>query len=162
VSMSHLPYWGTPSSTNAQYTSGDPDVVSQVGKLLPQRWGADGSTTVNIPDQIRRLPKETTHLVVSVGGNNAPTEASRLGMSFFGSPDVPPLKALDALADVSDDFESQYSSAACGLCEPYRALLHRGRENCKSTGGLGDGEGRPRNGNPRRGITGLSPRRFGA
>lgn len=95
--MSHLPYWGTPSSTNAQYTSGDPDVVSQVRKLLPQRWGADGSTTVNIPDQIRRLPKETTHLVVSVGGNNALTEASRLGISFFDSPDVPPFESARCL-----------------------------------------------------------------
>jgi len=56
--------------------------------------------------------------VLSVGGNNALTEASRLGISFFGLPDVPTSKALDTLADISGDFESQYRSAVDSCLRP--------------------------------------------
>ena len=114
--MPHLVLLGDSIFDNALYTRGGPDVASQVRKLLPPGWGVsllavDGSTTANILDQVARLPKDATHLVLSVGGNNALTEASRLGISFFNFPDTPTSKALDTLADVSDDFESQYRSA---------------------------------------------------
>lgn len=135
--MPHLVLLGDSIFDNAQYTSGGPDVVSQVRKLLPSGWAAslravDGSTTDNIPDQVQRLPKEATHLVLSVGGNNALTEASRLGISFFNFLSTPPAKSLDTLADVSDDFESQYRSAldAClrpglplGVCTIYNGCF---------------------------------------
>ena len=108
VSMRHLALLGDSIFDNAQYTSGGPDVASQVRKLLPSDWevsllAVDGSTTANIPDQVQRLPKEATHLVLSVGGNNALTEASRLGISFFGFPDVP---------------EGQYRSAVDSCLRP--------------------------------------------
>jgi len=114
--MPHLVLLGDSIFDNAQYTSGGPDVVSQVRHLLPSGWDAsllaiDGSTTINIPDQMQHLPKEATDLVVSVGGNNALTEASRLGISFFGMTGEPTSKALDSLADISDAFELQYRSA---------------------------------------------------
>ncbi len=78
----------------------------------------DGSTTLNIPDQVQRLPKEGTHLVLSVGGNNALTEASRLGISFFNFPGTSTSKALDSLADISADFEAQYRSAVDACLRP--------------------------------------------
>jgi len=123
ASMPHLVLLGDSIFDNAQYTSGGPDVVSQVRNLLPSGWCAsllavDGSTTVNIPDQIQRLPKECSHLVLSVGGNNALTEASRLGISFFGMTCEPTSKSLDALADISDAFESQYRSAVDACLRP--------------------------------------------
>jgi hypothetical protein len=135
--MPHLVLLGDSIFDNAQYTGGGPDVASQVRKLLPPGWGVsllavDGSTTANIPDQVQRLPREGTHLVLSVGGNNALTEASRLGISFFNFPGTPTSKALDTLADVSDDFESQYRSAvdAClqsrlplGVCTIYNGCF---------------------------------------
>ena len=88
--------------------------VRMGGIAAGRRW----STTVNIPDQVQRLPKEATHLVLSGGGNNALTEASRLGISFFGFPDVPTSKALDSLADISGDFEAQYRSAVDSCLRP--------------------------------------------
>jgi hypothetical protein len=113
--MPHVVLLGDSIFDNAQYTSGGPDVVSQVRNLLPSGWGAsllaiDGSTTVNIPDQMQHLPKECTHLVLSIGGNNALTEASRLGISFFGMTGEPTSKSLDSLAEISDAFETQYRS----------------------------------------------------
>src|SRR6266403_893787 len=137
ASMPHLVLLGDSVFDNAQYTSGGPDVVSQVRNLLPSGWCAsllavDGSTTVNIPDQIQRLPKESTHLVLSVGGNNALSEASRLGISFFGFPDAPTSIALDSLADISGDFEAQYrvavdvclrSGLLLGICTIYNGCF---------------------------------------
>lgn len=114
--MPHIALLGDSIFDNAAYTSGGPDVVSQVHRLLPPEWSAsllavDGSMTGNIPDQVRRLPNACTHLVLSVGGNNALAEASRLGISFFGMSGEPPAKALDSLADVSSAFEPDYRSA---------------------------------------------------
>ena len=121
--MPHLVLLGDSIFDNAQYTGGSPDVASQVRKLLPRGWGVsllavDGSTTANILDQVQRLPKEATHLVLSVGGNNALTEASRLGISFFNFPGTPTSRALDTLADISDDFESRYRSAIDACLQP--------------------------------------------
>jgi hypothetical protein len=118
--MPHLILLGDSIFDNATYTSGGPDVVSQVRKVLPPEWAAsllavDGSTTTNVPDQISRLPKDATHLVLSVGGNNALTDASRLGISLFAAQSAPSGDPLRSLADVSDDFEAGYRSAV-GAC----------------------------------------------
>ena len=123
LSMPHLVLLGDSIFDNAAYTSGGPDVVSQVRRLLPPEWDAsllavDGSMPWNIPDQVRHLPNDCTHLVLSVGGNNALAEASRLGISFFGISGEPPAKALDSLADVSSAFESEYRSAVDACLRP--------------------------------------------
>jgi hypothetical protein len=134
--MPHVVLLGDSIFDNGEYTGGGPDVASQLRKLL-SGWGVsllavDGSTTFNIPDQMRRLPKESTHLVLSVGGNNALSEASRLGISFLGFQDAPTSKALDSLADISGDFEAQYRMAvdAClgsglplGICTIYNGCF---------------------------------------
>jgi len=121
--MPHLVLLGDSIFDNAQYTSGGPDVVSQVRSLLPVGWAAsllavDGSMTVNIPDQVRLVPKDCTYLVLSVGGNNALVEASRLGISPFGMTGEPTSKALDSLADVSSAFESEYRSVVDACLRP--------------------------------------------
>jgi hypothetical protein len=136
--MPHLVLLGDSIFDNAEYTNGGPDVASQVRDLLPKErsvslLAVDGSTTTNIPEQIQRLPREATHLVLSVGGNNALTEASRLGIPFFGFPDQhSTFKALDSLADVADDFENQYRSAVdtclqtglpLGVCTIYNGFF---------------------------------------
>ena len=111
--MPHLALLGDSIFDNAAYTSGGPDVAAQVRKHLPPDWSVsllavDGAMTGNIPDQMQRLPKEATHLVLSVGGNNALAEASRLGISFFGVLDAPNSKGLDSLSDVSEEFEAPH------------------------------------------------------
>ena len=135
--MPHLVLLGDSIFDNAHYTSGGPDVVSQVRRMIPPGWDAsllavDGSTTLNIPEQVDRLPKGCTHLVLSVGGNNALTAASRLGISFFGMSGEPTSKSLDSLADISNEFESQYRSAVAvclrpglplGLCTIYNGCF---------------------------------------
>jgi len=121
--MPHLVLLGDSIFDNAAYTSGGPDVVSQVRRFLPSEWGAsllaiDGSTTDNVAGQVQGMPKEASHLVLSVGGNNALMQASKLGISFFGIPGTSSAKALESLADISDDFETRYRSAVDACLRP--------------------------------------------
>ncbi len=114
--MPHLSLLGDSIFDNARYTSGGPDVVSQVRGLLPSGWIAsllavDGSVTDNISEQMHRLPHGTTHLVLSVGGNDALTNASRLGISLFGLPLASTLNTSESLVEVREDFATRYRSA---------------------------------------------------
>jgi len=74
--MSHLVLLGDSIFDNQSYVPGEPDVVRQVQALLPSGWTAtlravDGATTQGLPSQMARLPRDATHLVVSMGGNDA-------------------------------------------------------------------------------------------
>ena len=74
--MHHVVLIGDSIFDNSRYTEEGPDVVSQVRGLLPPGWEAtllavDGATTDDVARQIRGLPEQATHLVLSVGGNNA-------------------------------------------------------------------------------------------
>src|SRR5205814_2105899 len=84
---------------------------------LPPQWSAsllavDGATTDDVTDQMRRLPGEATHLVLSVGGNNALVHASMLDL-----PASSMAQSVGYLADVAVEFETSYRSTveAC-LC----------------------------------------------
>ena len=113
--MLHLVLIGDSVFDNAAYTRGGPDVVSQVRGLLPPGWDAtllavDGSTTDHVVDQLGRLPPQATHLVLSVGGNNA-----LMRLDVLEIPVSSVAKSLEVLADVASDFERRYrlAIAAC-------------------------------------------------
>ena len=79
--MPHLVLLGDSIFDNAAYTGGGPDVVSQTREALPTGWTAsllaiDGSTTDDVAEQVDRLPTDASHVVLSVGGNNALIQAS--------------------------------------------------------------------------------------
>ncbi|MEI2692988.1 MAG: SGNH/GDSL hydrolase family protein [Anaerolineae bacterium] len=68
---------------NAAYTDGGPDVVTQLNDLLPAGWATsllavNGSTTDDIAGQVGSLPSDASHLVLSVGGNDALQQAHLL------------------------------------------------------------------------------------
>jgi len=74
--MPHLVLLGDSIFDNARYVPGEPDVVRQVQAVLPAGWTAslravDGAVTGSLPSQMARLPADATHLVVSMGGNDA-------------------------------------------------------------------------------------------
>ena len=106
--MNHVVLLGDSIFDNAAYVAGAPDVVRQVRQLLPQGSkvtleAIDGSTTEDVREQLRQLPVDATHLIVSVGGNDA------LGSSdFLGAPARSTAEALAGLADVADRFERNY------------------------------------------------------
>ena len=71
----HVALLGDSILDNGAYTEGGPDVVTHVRGMLPAGWRAtllarDGSLIGDLDGQLSELPQKTTHIVVSVGGNN--------------------------------------------------------------------------------------------
>ena len=94
---------------NAAYmTAGAPDVIRQVRQQLPYGSQAtlaavDGSKTRDVREQLRRLPADATHLVVSAGGNDALDSSD-----FLAAPARSTAETLLGLADIGEEFESGY------------------------------------------------------
>src|SRR4051812_49212957 len=74
--MGHVVLLGDSIFDNARYVPGGPSVVEHLRRHLPAGWKAtllarDGAGTAELPRQLERVPTDGTHLVVSVGGNDA-------------------------------------------------------------------------------------------
>lgn len=109
--MSHLVLLGDSILDNAAYTAGGPAVIDQVTGLLPAGWLAslravDGATTRDVTSQLHSLPPDTSHLVLSVGGNDALGRADILDAQVACVGD-----ALLLLDDVVRGFEVDYRGA---------------------------------------------------
>ena len=109
--MPHLVLLGDSVLDNGSYTAGGPAVIEQVRRLLPDGWrtsmgAVDGSTTLDIPNQLAALPPDATHLVLSVGGNDALGRASILEEPVTCTGD-----ALLLLDGVMHEFEKNYRKA---------------------------------------------------
>jgi hypothetical protein len=107
--MGHAILLGDSIFDNAAYVgAGDPDVVRQTQEQLPRGWQAtllavDGSVIRGIRAQAEKLPADASHLVLSVGGNDA------LGhVRLLEAPVRSMAEALTMLARTGDDFEREY------------------------------------------------------
>lgn len=81
--MGHVVLLGDSIFDNARYVPDRPPVIEQLRQALPQGWRAtllavDGHATGDVVNQLRGLPTDATHLVVSAGGNDALAESSIL------------------------------------------------------------------------------------
>jgi hypothetical protein len=97
---------------NKAYVGEDPDVITQLRQELPPGWQAtllalDGDVIAGVDRQLRLLPADATHLVISVGGNDAIGFAEILQMP---AGDV--TRALNLLAAAQDDFAAGYLAMA--------------------------------------------------
>lgn len=111
----HLVLLGDSIFDNAAYVGGGPDVIAQVRDRLPPGWRAtllavDGAVTGSVARQLQRLPGDATHLVVSIGGNDALRHAGvleeRLGSMA---------EALDRLACIGENFGRDYAAMLEGV-----------------------------------------------
>jgi hypothetical protein len=107
----HLVLLGDSIFDNGVYTSGGPDVVTQLRQVLPADWKAslvavDGHMTTDIPRQLAQLPAGATHLALSVGGNDALS-----CLSVLDVPTVDVRQGMTTLAAVVAQFEAQYVAA---------------------------------------------------
>jgi hypothetical protein len=133
---SHVVLLGDSVFANAAYTHGGPDVLSHLRKILPVPWLAtlcavDGATTTDLPSQLTRVPADASHLVVSIGGNDALQNSDLLSLRVDSS-----AEALQAFAGRLAPFERAYRSAirqvvALGhptvVCSIYNGALEPGR-----------------------------------
>jgi hypothetical protein len=81
--MGHVVLLGDSIFDNARYVPDRPPVIDQLRQALPRGWLAsllavDGHITEDVANQLKKLPADATHLVVSVGGNDALGESGIL------------------------------------------------------------------------------------
>ncbi|MFS0756839.1 SGNH/GDSL hydrolase family protein [Noviherbaspirillum sp. 1P10PC] len=110
-SSAHIHLLGDSIFDNAAYVGGQPDVIARLRSRLPAGWKArllaqDGATTRDIPSQLAQLAPDATHLVLSVGGNDALMRQDLLDTPVRSSAD-----ALDRLAMAAREFEASYRRA---------------------------------------------------
>src|SRR5215217_1865228 len=107
----HVVLLGDSIFDNIRYVTPGPDVVTQLRAVLPPGSRAtlravDGATTSGLASQLRDLPADATHLVVSIGGNDALQNADLLGLRVTSS-----AQALNAFATRLAGFETAYRTA---------------------------------------------------
>ncbi len=107
--MTHVVLLGDSIFDNGVYVRrGEPDVVKQVQARLPQGWKAtlcavDGAVTTGVERQMERVPPDASHLVVSVGGNDALRNSGILREQARSVAEV-----IGKFAGVQDEFARSY------------------------------------------------------
>ncbi len=107
----HVALLGDSILDNGAYTSGGPDVVSQLQSMLPSGWRAsllavDGAMIADLGHQLHRLPADITNVLVSVGGNDVLQNQDVLRLHVKSS-----LDALLSLGERVQGFERGYRVA---------------------------------------------------
>jgi hypothetical protein len=107
--MNHIILLGDSIFDNAAYVSEEPDVVHQLQEILPSGWRAsllarDGAVVADVSEQSLRLPADASHIVLSIGGNDALGQAGLLDR-MVGSM----AEALELIADARERFCSAYA-----------------------------------------------------
>ena len=111
----HVVLLGDSIFDNKRYVGDGPDVIEELKGDLPAGWTAslnaiDGSTTQDIAGQIKRLPPDATHLVVSVGGNDALKHKDMLEEKASSVAGV-----LDRLGKIRGEFQANYRAMLDGV-----------------------------------------------
>jgi hypothetical protein len=111
---SHVVLLGDSIFDNRAYTGGEPDVVAHLRELLPPSWRAtlcaiDGSTALGLAEQLAEVPDDASHVVVSVGGNDALLNSDLLGKAVRST-----AEALVLFRERVDRFERAYRAAIEG------------------------------------------------
>jgi len=107
--MTHIVLLGDSIFDNAAYVAGGPDVVHQLREILPAGWCAtlnalDGAVIADVPQQLKKLPRDATHLVLSIGGNDALGDAGLLERKVASM-----AEALELITQVRERFRSAYA-----------------------------------------------------
>lgn len=78
MTQKHICLMGDSIFDNDGYVLGEPGVIEQLRRSLPQGWSAskvavDGDRITHIAEQLENVPTHTTHIFVSIGGNDLRT-----------------------------------------------------------------------------------------
>lgn len=107
--MTHVVLLGDSVFDNGHYVRpGEPDVFAQLQTKLPKGWRAtmravDGAVTASIERQLAGLPEDASHLILSIGGNDA---LGNSGILREGARSV--AEVMTRIADVRESFERSY------------------------------------------------------
>jgi lysophospholipase L1-like esterase len=108
--MRHIVLLGDSVFDRASFVAGEPGFVEQLREQLPKTSlvslrAEESSLTLDVVSQLERIPEDATHLIVSVGGNDA-----RRHLDFLGSTANSAAEVLSKLADLADKFQRDYST----------------------------------------------------
>ena len=106
--MTHIVLLGDSIFDNKAYVENAPDVVTHLRQMIPENWKAslkavDGSIVENVRGQILDIHEDSTHFVISVGGNDAIMNAGILTMKTSSAAEV-----FEALSNRTGNFEFHY------------------------------------------------------
>lgn len=118
MTPSHLALLGDSVFDNRSYTRGEPDVAGHLRAILPSPWqvtlcAVDGATTTDVGPQLDRVPAQATHLVLSLGGNDALLNADLLNL---------PVRSTAAALDLFDERLQGFASSYGHVLEALVAL----------------------------------------
>ena len=122
--MKHIVLLGDSVFDNAAYVVGGPDVIEQGTPAASRRLAShaagdgrqrdrqamDGSVIGSVEQQLHLLPPNSSHLVISVGGNDALRHAGVLDETTHSMAD-----ASDRLAGIRDQFAQEYAAMLNGV-----------------------------------------------
>jgi len=120
----HVVLLGDSIFDNAAYTKGAPDVAQRLHSMLGENWkvtlaARDGATTGSLSWQLDGIPEDATHLVVSVGGNDANGNWKILRDNTF----LTMRTALDQLYYIGALFAFDYAEALTPLLDTGLPLM---------------------------------------
>ena len=106
--MRHLALVGDSIFDNVAYVPDGPAVIDHIRTLLPKGWAAtlvarDGDVVADVEEQLQQLPDDTTHIALSIGGNDALN-----AQDVFSLPAESVFSALGRLAEMQGDFHRAY------------------------------------------------------
>jgi hypothetical protein len=112
LALSHVVLLGDSIFDNARYVPGGPSVVEHLRRRLPGGWRAtllarDGAGVAEMHRQFDKVPADASHIVVSVGGNDALDYSGVLLHDPAGSF----AEVLSRLADIREQFRRDYRDA---------------------------------------------------
>lgn len=108
--MNHIILLGDSVFDNKSYVGGGKDTITNLREQLAEGDKAtlravDGSVALDVAEQLTDIPKDATHLVVSVGGNDALDEMYILDRKATSSAEV-----LCWLSDIAISFQTRYNA----------------------------------------------------
>ena len=106
--MRHLALLGDSIFDNAAYVPNEPAVIDHLRTMLPEDCTAtlvarDGDVVADIDELLKQLPQEATHIVLSIGGNDALN-----AQEVFSLPAESVFSALGRLAEMQQSFHRAY------------------------------------------------------
>ena len=112
----HIALVGDSTLDNKAYTGGGPSVTDHLNDALPDAGRAtlvavDGARLRDLPYQIDTLPPGVTHIVLSIGGNDAVME-----VGVLRSPAATVMEALIAVDERVQRFASSYEEGLRAVC----------------------------------------------
>jgi hypothetical protein len=128
--VKHVVLLGDSIFDNKAYVGSGPELIVQVREALPAGWRAtlaaiDGAMTADVKTQLKTVPADATHLIVSAGGNDALEEKRLIEEKARSVAEV-----LGKLAKVKESFQRNYAAMLgtivarklpAGICTIYEA-----------------------------------------